>query len=408
MHNITVKLGPYVAGSAFDEAIEQSSPDDINTDYKNINYIFDMSDVRFITIDSTQYITSFARKCNKHGWGFSITLPARQSVIDFWKLWEFPESFAAATLFPLEEYIGKEERHRISAPQETFVNRSTVYINQYGNVPFRSRNFFGFHSIQNGNTNPALVADSESNWWREKEIEVVLRRRLGDSADYIPSRIVFEAIFNAAKNYETTIIQTALWHHSLYRRQVSTNKRPATPFNLIFWDNGGSILDSIKSAIASKDPLRLSDKDEFLTEYFVKYQPIEREESEPYSVFSNMDIDSNTPDHEIILSSIFPGVSGGHMRMPHASDNQLALEDAKRARRGMGLFVLVETVCSLLGGKVSFRSGNYFMHIRALKLSERRKIAGNEGYFVLINKVSRKVPTFEGNLVSINISPKSK
>ncbi|WP_430253173.1 hypothetical protein [Neorhizobium sp. DAR64872/K0K18] len=395
---VHVRFGRTVVGSHIDREISRSDlSGDISTRRDRV-YIFDFSATQFINVSSSQYIIAFAVKCARHRWRFQLIPPDSRRVRDFWRLWNFFDALVLATDTALSTIVHPDARHLLAEEQTTFRARSTATTYQTGGLPLRSQNFFGYHSILLSGKASGMVAVSETEQWRTKEIRDILDKGLAIRSDYLASRVIFEAIFNALKHPGAQIIQTASWHPKLYQRSSGeTAEDPKGPFSLVFWDNGKSFTEIMRRALIDGIKLRSNVDPTYKTSYYLEYADITYDEHMKKEVILNSDIDVTIEtDEEIrLLSTIFPGISTSG---PEADEDR---EGNIMSRRGMGLYTLVETVCNTLGGKVSFRTGRYFMQLS--KAGPRKQRDHGVDLVAKISKVPANVPTFYGNMLSIDL-----
>lgn len=395
---VHVRFGRTVVGSHIDRHIAESDVSgDVSTS-RGRTYIFDFTETQFISVSSSQYVIAFAVKCAKHRWRFEIIPPLSKRVRDFWRLWNFFEALVIATDRNIANIIHSDARSILDEKQTTFRERSTATTYHGGETTLRSLNFFGFHSILLSGKASGMVAVAETEQWRTKEIRDILDRGLAIKSDYLVSRVIFEAIFNALRHPEAQIIQTASWHLKLYQRTSGDTAYDAKgPFSLVFWDNGKSFTSIMQRALEDGVKLRSTVDSDFKTSYLVEYTDMEygsRDKSETV-IESDIDINMKTSEEIRLLSTLFPGVStSGPHEDAHAYESEMS-------RRGMGLYTLVETVCNTLGGKVAFRTGRYFMQISQAG-PHKRKSKGVD-LVAKISKVPKNVPTFFGNMLSIDL-----
>ncbi|WP_327205644.1 hypothetical protein [Rhizobium beringeri] len=347
---ITVVLGKYVVGGAVDRAISEA---DLSGNYKSTSfrhYIFDLSDTRFISVGCSQYIVAFSMKCARHRWKFTLVMPEAKEVRDFWRLWNFYDAMEVACKLTLADIVPARQLELVSERQTTFRERSTATSYRAGPSSLRSENFFGFHSIRLGRANDGMAAVEEADQWRTKEIKDILEKGLQTRSDYVATRIVFEAIFNAVRHPGANLVQTCSWHPYFYHRMKESNgDQSGSPFSLVFWDDGRSFLSVMDEALGNGIKLRSEVPEEYTQNYVLRtFNKIARAAPIDTPVSHSILLDTSTSEEVRLLSTIFPGVSTSKLQN---EDEDASLNAPELSRRGMGLFILVDTVCNDLGEK---------------------------------------------------------
>lgn len=398
---VHVHLGKYVVGAAIDREISRSDVSSNYSKYSARRYIFDFSESTFVSIACSQYVIAFAKKCRLLGWNFSLVLPKYKKVRDFWVLWNFHGGLLEATGIDISELIPANQQDLLKEEQITFFEQKKAFnVNQFERQ--RSRNFFGFHSIKLSGRATGMAAISEADQWRSKEIRDILERGLDTRSDYITSRIVFEAIFNAIKHPDAKLVQTCSWHPKLFKRVDGSDHEDARqPFSLVFWDDGKPFTIVMDAALKRGAKIRSTEDEQYRTSYRVEY--INRaKNTEPFTktIDSTYKLDANTPELMRLLSTVFPGVSTSQNSDEQLNDNDISSK-SWISKRGMGLYVLVDTVCILLEGKVSFRTGRYFMQIS--KLGPRNSVKYGAELDVKIYMQADNVPSFYGNMLCVDL-----
>ena len=400
---VVIAFGPYVAGKTFDSLVCEALEKHKNTDRQPRICVLDFRETEWIDLVSTQSITSFSIAARKRNWLPVIRPPANKAARDFWRLWQFPEAFEDATKVSFSRLISGDDRKFLSERQTTYSERSLLQIHDPLNVDAkRSLNFFGFVSDAISGSNLAHVASKQADKWTISDVQNILAKHIGGRCDYIPTRVVFEAVFNATKHPGATIVQSASYHDKFAKQTSGENRQRDSDFVVLFWDNGRSMVSTINSALDSGVDLEQHYIHDLQKEYDVTFKIHGRETSYRKVVSSEIDINSDLSSELRLLSTVFPGVSSKpELEGTHEVHPEVSRSDERFARRGMGLFVLVNAAVDVLGGSVSFRTGKFYMHISKHKPREAKKIGAP--FRVQIVEMPDILPEFEGNMISIRI-----
>lgn len=401
---VTIELAQYIAGDSFEYVLSEALENQIESALEPRICVLDFQETIWIDIASTQLITTFYLAARKKNWLVLLRPPRSKEVRDFWRFWRFPEAFEVATNTAFSRLITGPDREKLNEPQTTYNERSVLQVHDALDPDTsRSLNFFGFVSDTILGSNLASVASTQADRWTSSDVQDVLEKYVGGRCDYIPTRVVFEAVFNATKHPGATLIQSASYHDRFARQKSSSRKRTRdSDFVLFFWDNGQSILSTVISALKGGVNIKQHYADDFTKNYLVTYKG--KNGSGNYeSVFSSeIEINEKTPDEIKLLSTIFAGVSTKpDPTFAHEVHPEVSGFDARFARRGMGLFVLINAVVEVLDGSVAFRSGNHYMNISKIKPLTSKKTGAQ--LRVKIVETDDALPEFEGNMIVIRI-----
>jgi hypothetical protein len=405
---VAIEFGQYVAGDNFEWLVSEALKDHSTTAQHPRVCVLDFRETNWIDIVSTQTITAFVIAVRKRNWLTIVRPPQNKEARDFWRLWRFPEAFEAATQIPFSRLVAGKDRDYLKEPQTTYSDTSVLRIHDpLDEQAARSLNFFGFVSDTISGSNLANIASSQADKWTGSDVQDVLEKYVGGRCDYIPTRIVFEAVFNATKHPGATLIQSASYHNKFTQKSGSKERSRDSDFVVFFWDNGRSMLSTVNSALGSGVDLKRHYLEEFEKRYHVLYSKQHSTEKYEDVISSSMEISSDLPDEIKILSTLFPGVStkpdAGFVHEVHPEVEKF---DERFGRRGMGLFVLVNAVVEVLNGSVSFRAGRYYMHVSKHKPRTAEKIGAP--LKVIIVEMLDALPEFEGNLITVRLPTEKK
>lgn len=401
---VDIEFGDWVAGDTFDSLVGQSLERHKASASNPRICVLDFRETKWIDISSTQRITAFFLAARKRNWMTILRPPRLKKVRDHWRLWRFPEAFEAATQTPFGRLISGDDRVILSEQQSTYDERRILKIHD-GRDPgsSRSSNFWGFVSETISPTNLSSVASGQADLWSLDDVQDLLGKYIDGRVDYIPTRVVFEAIFNSTKHPGASIVQTASYHDYLSHPVSGEEKKGrSSDFVVFFWDNGKSILSTVNEAIEKNVEVKRHYIKDFERNYIVKYRPWGGKEKYKKSISSSIDLNDSLSDEVRLLSVLFPGVSTKpELNSDHSTHPSLIEFDERFTRRGMGLFVLANAVSEVLGGSLEFRTGRHYMHVK--KTKPRTEKLSHAPLEIQISETNPHLPDFEGNLVSVRI-----
>lgn len=359
--------------------------------------ILDLSDCSYIEITSLMTLISLIlqRKNNKKR--TLLRLPAEASgkrVRDFFRAWEFPRVVRDATGIPFSELvvIGDQRYFGENKVAKDFSFRGVLESSDIGIQRLHSENYFSFTSFFPARiTAKKDIVYNQSAKWNEYWVQGVLSNHLTGDSGYLASRIIFESLYNAFRHSRANIVLTA----SRFDKNV-TSLNPDAPqyFTMVFWDDGDSMVDTLKNSLAD-DRGGQAIKD-IVAKYHYNVENPESVVERSVLVSSDAFVfSSETPDEEMLLGTTLPGVTSDIF-----GQNQIASPDLDKtpelARPGMGLFILTNAVVDLFGGEVSFRTKNLSMKIKKSKKEDAN-------YKVTIHRFGKWMPHFLGNMVTIRL-----
>lgn len=168
---------------------------------------------------------------------------------------------------------------------------------------------------------------------------------------------------------------------------------------IVFWDDGQSIVDTLREAISSGKSIRSIEVPDLYADFEVLRWDRKGREKVPQILNSSYLPDLNTPEDLLLLAATFPGITrdvsgAGRERNAEPLSNPV-LESP-----GMGLFVLLNTAIDVFGGTVFFRTKRFGMSVKkALKNSRSPALH----YTAKIRDFGDQSPTLLRNMVIIRL-----
>ncbi len=248
----------------------------------------------------------------------------------------------------------------------------------------------------NRSNEPKIMAWLQSNLECPESIDQTEKRNF--VKDTFPSRIVFEAMMNSVRHPEATMIVTA--SHIQW-----DPKRPQKGFfTCVWWDDGKGIVDTLSTVIKSGSPFVSSASPLPEKQCSIKIDYGEGKQPTYKNLTTNYVPRSDSSDEEILFSSICSRIT----RDPEGKGHRTKLSDIVPAdspfrQPGMGLYILVDCAINIFNGSVSFRTGNFFMHVKHGYKRGPRKA----DYAISISSPNPKFH-FPGNMLIVRLPILSK
>lgn len=370
---------------------------------------FDMTHVEYITAPCLIYLIATADNLISSGIEVRFHLPSSKIVRNIMRIWRFAvvmkevtgKGFASMVRTEDLQYFG--ESHLSGDYYEKFSN------NDEGLAELMKKDFFSITSIPFEDDNEkSLAIDNQHRKWSEEIIKSILKRHLvkydGDNENIIPNRIIYECMTNAFRHSDAVKLITGAYFD-----------KQGKVLTITYWDNGDSIVETLKRALEENKVARNKIKDEE-EEYddnihftlFVKSENMEDEKIKKY-YHSDVDPTENNSNGEILLAATSPGVSRDPFGKIKYQGNPHLFETEKFNKPGMGLTTLLNAAIDLLGGSVVIRTGNYFVNFKKPNNSvfqnyiESNELKHETLYQAKIAKYNNNMPNFKGNMITIRL-----
>ncbi|NQT58173.1 MAG: hypothetical protein HQ557_04235 [Bacteroidetes bacterium] len=370
--------------------------------YQNNNNTFseglliNLSSCEYIEIASLTYLLSFIKNRSLHNLSTILKLPTKKDVRDFLRTWDFQKSFDFATGLRFRDCVTKDDLKYFG--ENTSPRSDNKYLSKTtldGRTRLVSNKFFSFRILFH---DPGKLRSNEIIYevkrWEESLVLATLKRYLNKDSQFLASRIIFESLTNAATHPKANL---AIIASHVDKRNDSKSTCGKGFFTLVLWDDGISMIDTLKKAIQSGSKIKNSEIYEPKFTIFEKIENASGKSSQP--VESTYIPDSSSDDDLLFLSTTLPGITSDPLGLSHLVLNHSNKE--ADLKPGIGLFILVKTVIEEYSGSISFRSNNYFMNIKAP--TSVVKSRHNARFQVKIKKYSDNIPSFLGNMITIRL-----
>jgi hypothetical protein len=337
--------------------------------------ILDFSQTIYIELASLMYILSLCIKRARSNLYTKIKLPENKRVRDFLRYWHFSEAFTESvgitfwnSVIPGDrKYFGED----IDLTSPKYAGKPDLDSNLHQQLLKYYLPIITFNNLSN-NFNSSL-AFAEADRWKRQAVSSILEKHLQGPHGYFASRVVFEAMMNAIRHPNARLIHTA----SRFAALDMWKKYSKGHLTIIWWDDGTSIIDTLRYALRNGCNINLGTSSVLKAEYTLQREgPDGKKVGNPVHVPSSYNPDNDTPDDLLLLSAIFPGITRDIAGENHITDPELGKEDTagsydplanyKRFMTlpGMGLYLLVNTAVKVYKGQVSFRTKEFFMNIK--------------------------------------------
>lgn len=392
-----------------------------------------MKKVEYIEIAALVNLIAYCEKRKREGFYTYFQLPIEKKVLDFLKIWRFPEAYHAATGIKFSESVVIEDQQLLAAEQTSYFGLGDglekLQYNPDWNPEMKyKRNFFEFFWYKSENST-SIRPEGEAvdlprkigRQWNEPLIIEVLKKHLstGSSAGEIARVVVYEALSNTVRHPNASIVQVV----SKFEEGQTESGVISGPKSLriCVWDDGDGIAETLITSLKNGNSIKSHSLPTFLLDKIhVELNNFGRnkKDSKKRIVDQGEVPKLSSGEGRFLLASLFPGISRAadkksnidHVvpfdysdsegREPELRSGIRALEDFFYHGPGMGLYALTRTVVDQFLGTIFIRSGSYSLHLRLNSFSKTREYAR---YDCKITKYPDRLGRFLGNMVVMHI-----
>ncbi len=268
-----------------------------------------------------------------------------------------------------------------------------------------------------------LALKSQRLQWRtDRLISDVLERNLlhkTELGNLLANTIIYECLTNAVRHPNSRDLVIGSFFDS--KKVIEDKKIQEFHFTIVIWENGMSIIDTLKKAIIDGENIRSHEslvraENSKLTSWFKLKRDYDSTSQSNYFYYDFIP-DKKTPDDEILVASFFPGISRDPERKQSLSDKDNILQDEfeEAYGPGLGLTFLLDAVVNKLNGRLSVRTNEYFLNIKRGNKDVQKEFSNikNEKnvdsiYQAKLTKRNNNENSFVGNMITIRIPLKYK
>ena len=316
----------------------------------------DMSVVTYIDLPTLPLLLSSIAARVRDGLKTTVEAPRDARTLDYLEAWNFFDQLEKWTGAPLRECLTSRT---LSLLED---RRSSEHKNRYSHELF-PKHSLPLTQIPFDADRPLVAAARERERWLRGPVQNVLRLVIGRVASKLVARsVIFEGIKNTAMHSGASLVYTTA------QVQQKPDQRDQREFAVCIWDNGDSIVETLKSGFEKFLGITTPHYGQ-IVEYFTvdvfeqgtatySYE-LTTEGGEPPEVNDEL---------ALMVSAFFFGVSADPR--PRSDDD---LPDADIADRigiaaggaegfgGFGTYLITDTVAYQCGGSVEYFHGPYHL-----------------------------------------------
>ncbi len=382
--------------------VESSFKEFFSEHETSVDYLeLDMSSCKFVEVATLMHIIALLKDRVLRRLETKIRLPHSKDVRDFFRVWEFPKAVHETTGKPFAYFVFEDDFKGYFGENQqggSLKYANWIYLDSAVQRLLSDRffAFISFYPVEIG-ADSRLAVDV-SKRWQQPLIESVLKKLMVNRPQgQISSRIVYESIANAERHPCASIILTA----SILTQASTKNGDVRRHLTVVVWDDGASMVDTLKNTIVAGKPIIYSSVCDFDSSFILVRENDEGEELPSEVIGASFIPDISCDDQQIFLSTLLPGISCDITGVGWDVHPDLKTEKPDWVSPGMGLAVLINSVVEAFGGSVAFRTKNLFMNVS--KNKQKEKTEKIPRYRAKVRLCDEVLPEFLGNMLTIRI-----
>jgi len=318
-----------------------------------------------------------------------LRLPRRRRLRDFLRVWRFQRAVETTAAFRFRELVHPEDHAlfgegvRYDAPGWP----NPVPSGLAGHL--ERQHFFSFrpYVLRNPQSGTAML---QREWarWRQPTVLQLMKRRLAGPAHDIARVVIAELVANAVQ------------HPNARVATVASAIERATPgcdgtLSISIWDNGIGIARTLGECLTGSDEIGPKTIRVGNPTVLDEFHVVPEGWTSRHSVLtSDWTPDSDAHEAELLLASLFPGIS---RKAAQAVEPVDAPGPAPaEANVGYGLHALYRSVVDDFAGELAIRTGRLSLRLRAAG-------DGGGGAYEAHLEFHDEWPEFLGNMVTVRI-----
>lgn len=356
----------------------------------------DLTTVVHMAHETLLYLVGFFYQRAARDQETSLKLPRSDTAVDFLRAWGLPDALERVTSERFVYLLDAESRQRFESLPEVSRYERVIFTPDAGREALMPRTFFAITPLNiplqavpvHMRTSPQRAASLERDRWLQAHVLNVLHYYLGDRGDDVATRVVYEAVLNAAHHPKASL---GLVSSQLVRSRARASFGEPEALEIAIWDNGDSFSKTLSDRLAQGLPIHAESFGRIDEEFDVRVLGAGGQASSRVQMDSKTRI-ADTSETALTVAAFMLGVTSNPDRGTTLSDE---LFPGKPDPAGSGLYYIRRTVVDKFGGSIRYITGQSRMEIRG---------AGGRGrYHVQVRNGDHKAADIAGNLLVMTI-----
>ena len=330
----------------------------------------DLGPIRYMEHETLMFVAGTVRERALRGQETWIELPHNDRVISYLRAWNFPSLLSYAAHRPFISLLTERSRDRF----EHSTNEPSKYLKVVdkpsgGRENLLPTTFFACTPVRLRD-DPFSAASVVRSKWLDRHVVSILDRYLGNRGDNVATKVMHEAVLNAAGHPNAIVAFTSSQLDYRGHNQDRSQDDPVA-LQIAVWDDGDSFSRTLEMAL--ERDLTIQSPAYGLVSERVNITLLHNGEDAGSTVLTSDDREIARAPIPLMVAAFLLGVTSlavkGRAR-PHldeetdsaSSEDMLPLE--ARGHGGLGLALIRRTVIDTFGGELQYITGGYRIRIR--------------------------------------------
>lgn len=335
--------------------------------------VVDLNDVEYLAHDTLLYLVGYFHQRAAQGLTTRLVLPTRSTAVDFMRAWNFPEALEAVTDDRFEFLLDVDSRQRFQNLPPVSKYERVIFQPGGGRENLLPRTFFALTALgiplQSAwsavRTSPRRAASMERDRWLQAHVLRVLDLYLSDRGDQVGTRVVYEAVLNAARHPKASL---GMVSSQLVRARKGDRFEEPVAIQIAIWDNGYSFAKTLSDRVVQGLPIQTESYGAIDEEFDVRVLGVGGQAHESLEFDKPLKLDSKrdvvvAPDEALMVAAFMLGVTSAPERGTTVDDDIFL--DGASDPAGSGLYYIRRIVVDKFGGDIKYVSGRSRMSLTA-------------------------------------------
>lgn len=321
----------------------------------------------YLSHDSLLYLVSLFHHRNAQGLTTRLKLPRSDTATDFLRAWRLPEALESVTSNRFEYILDADSRERLHTLPSYSRYEQVIFKPGGGRESLLPKTFFAITPLtipqqsvaEFLRTSPRRAASVERDRWLQAHILKVLDLYLSDRGDEIATRVVFEAVLNAAHHPKAS---QGMVSSQLVRARGPKGLELPHAIEIAIWDNGASFSQTLAERLLAGLPIHSEAFGVIDEEFDVEVRGGGGQAFSSVQLSSKTQVET-TDAAALTVAAFMLGVTSAPERGTTLNDDMFVGDKPDPA--GSGLYYIRRTVVDKFGGTIRYMSGHTRMTLRS-------------------------------------------
>ena len=358
--------------------------------------LVDLRNVDYLAHDTLMYLVGYFHQRAAQGLVTRLALPRRSTATDFLRAWNLPWALEMVTNDRFEFLLDPESRERFQSLPEVSKYERVIFRPGGGCENLLPRSFFALTALSipletawsTVRTSPRRAASIERDRWLQAHILRVLDLYLSERGDQVGTRVVAEAVLNAARHPKASL---GMISSQLIRARKGDKFQEPVAIEVAIWDNGDSFAKTLSERAVKGLPIQSEAFGAIDEEFNVQVLGAGGQAHETIELDSTWD-GVGASQEKFMVAAFMLGVSSAPEKGTTVDDDVFLEGTSDPA--GSGLYYIRRVVVDKFGGEIRYMSGRTRLTLTS---------GGSRGRYHGTIQTSPAFADISGNLLVVTI-----